>query len=199
MNLLKANWEGKVGQTVGAKWKNKSTIRTYSKPSDPKTSAQQGVRTAFKDITSFVALFADQIKYLTALDTSGMSVRNAIIKLNKAMIGAAGFDKSNLLIAKGGLQTPDGITPSVASGKLTVAWTAPVATNFTSEAKMVIVAVQQTAGIVEVLEALATEETVTGQLTFETGENVDVYAYFFDKRGSTKVSSISIYESATVA
>ena len=88
MNLLKANWEGKVGQTVGAKWKNKSTIRTYTKPSNPDTAAQQSVRTVFGDMTSFVALFADQIKYLSALDTAGQSVRNAIIQANKDQIEA---------------------------------------------------------------------------------------------------------------
>lgn len=197
MNLLKANWEGKVGQTVGAKWKNKSTIRTYSVPADPKTSAQQEVRTAFRDITSFVALFADQIKYLTALDTSGMSVRNAIIKLNKGMIGASGFEKANLLIAKGGLQTPDGVTASFAAGKVTVAWTAPVATNFTADAKMIVVVVQQESGIIEVLEAPAAAGTITGKLTFENGVAADVYAYFFDKRGSTRVSSVSVYKTGT--
>ena len=71
MNLLKANWEGKVGQTVGAKWKNKSTIRTYTKPSNPNTSGQQSVRGVFAEMTSFVAMFADQIKYLSALNTAG--------------------------------------------------------------------------------------------------------------------------------
>ena len=81
MNLLKANYEGKVGQTVGAKWKNVSTLRTYTKPSNPNTDAQQTVRSGFKAINEFVALFADQIRYKSALDTSGMSVRNAIVKL----------------------------------------------------------------------------------------------------------------------
>ena len=52
MNLLKADWKGKVGQTVGAKWKNKSTIRTYSIPADPKTAAQLEVRDAFMSLFS---------------------------------------------------------------------------------------------------------------------------------------------------
>lgn len=197
MNLLKADWKGKVGQTVGAKWKNKSTIRTYSIPADPKTAAQLEVRDAFKELTSYVALFSDQIKYLTALDTSGMSVRNAIIKLNKAMVGPSGFDKANLLISKGGLQKITGFTPTIATNRLSATWTAPTATNFTADAKIIIVGVQQNSGMVEVIEADATAATATGTLAFAAAENIDVFAYYLDKRGSSKVASESIYAEAT--
>ena len=197
MNLLKADWKGKVGQTVGAKWKNKSTIRTYSIPADPKTAAQLEVRDAFKELTSYVALFSDQIKYLTALDTSGMSVRNAIIKLNKAMVGPSGFDKANLLISKGGLQKIAGFTPAIATNRLSATWTAPTATNFTADAKIIIVGVQQNSGMVEVIEADATAGTASGTLTFAAAENIDVFAYYLDKRGSSKVASESIYAEAT--
>lgn len=198
MNLLKANWEGKVGQTVGAKWKNKSTIRTYTKPSNPNTQAQQDVRGAFKSITSYVALFSDQIRYLSALNTAGMSVRNAIVKLNKDMIAENNFAKANLLISKGGLQKVTGETANATSGKVTVTWTKPTATNFTSAAQLVAVMVQESSGIVEVATAKADAETLAGALTFEEG-TVDVYVYFLDKRGSNKVASESDYISVTIS
>lgn len=198
MNLLKGKWDGKVGQTVGAKWKNRSTIRTYTAPSNPNTQAQQNVRGAFKSITSFVALFSDQIKYLSALDTSGMSVRNAIVKLNKDMIAQNSFAKANLLISKGGLQKVTGEAGTASSGKITITWTAPTATNFTSEAQLVAVMVQESTGIVEVKTAAATAETLEGALTFDAGA-VDVYVYFLDKRGSNKVASLSDYIEVTVA
>lgn len=198
MNLLKGKWDGRVGQTVGAKWKNKSTIRSYTAPSNPNTAAQQAVRGAFKSITSFVALFSDQIKYLSALDTSGMSVRNAIVKLNKDMVADNNFAKASLLISKGGLQKVTGEQATETSGKITITWTKPTATNFTSEAKLIAVAVQESSGIVEVLEAKADAETVAGALTFEAG-TVDVYVYYLDKRGSNKVASLSDYISVTIA
>ncbi|MBO7735627.1 MAG: hypothetical protein J6S67_23880 [Methanobrevibacter sp.] len=198
MNLLKGKWDGKVGQTVGAKWKNRSTIRTYTAPSNPNTQAQQNVRGAFKSITSFVALFSDQIKYLSALDTSGMSVRNAIVKLNKEMIADNSFAKSDLLISKGGLQKVTGEAAVAAAGKVGITWTAPTATNFTQEAQLVAVMVQESTGIVEVKTALATAESLEGTLTFEAGK-VDVYVYFLDKRGSNKVASLSDYIEVTVA
>lgn len=197
MNLLKGNWEGKVGQTVGAKWKDKSTIRTFTKPSNPQTEAQMQVRGAFSQITKFVALFADQIRYLNGLDTAGMSVRNAIIKLNKDMIAENNFDKATLLISKGGLQKVSGEAAEATAGKITVTWTAPTATNFTSNAKLIAVMVQESSGMVEVKEASATALTLAGDVTFETGK-VDVYVYFLDKRGSNKVASLSDYIEVTI-
>lgn len=198
MNLLKANWEGKVGQTVGAKWKNKSTIRTYTKPSNPNTAAQQGVRGVFAEMTSFVAMFADQIKYLSALNTAGQSVRNAIIQANKSQIMGASFDKTTLLISKGGLQKVAGEAATATTGKITVTWNKPTATNFTANAKLIAVMVQPATGLVEVAEAAASAETLTGTMTFENG-SVDVYVYYLDKRGSNKVASASDYISVTVA
>ena len=198
MNLLKANWEGKVGQTVGAKWKNKSTIRTYTKPANPDTAAQQSVRGVFGAMTSFVAMFADQIKYLSALNTAGQSVRNAIVQINKEMISGGTFEKSNLIISKGGLQKVAGESGSASSGKITITWNKPTATNFTSDAKLVAVMVQPETGLVEVVVADATAETLTGEMTFENG-TVDAYVYYLDKRGSNKVASVSDYISVSVA
>ena len=198
MNLLKGNWEGKVGQTVGAKWKNKSTIRTYTKPSNPNTAAQQGVRGVFAEMTSFVAMFADQIKYLSALNTAGQSVRNAIIQANKSQIMGASFNKQTLLISKGGLQKVAGEAAQANTGKITVTWTKPTATNFTASAKLIAVMVQPATGLVEVAEAAADAETLTGNMTFENG-SVDVYVYYLDKRGSNKVASASDYISVSVA
>ena len=198
MNLLKANYEGKVGQTVGAKWKNLSTLRTFTKPSNPNTDAQQTVRNGFKDVNSFVALFADQIRYKSALNTAGMSVRNAIVKLNKEQVSGNAFNKATLIVSKGGLQKVAGEQATEASGKITITWTAPTATNFTEDAKLIAVCIQEASGMVEVLEASADALTVTGSQTFETGD-VDIYVYFLDKRGSNKIASLSDYLTVTVA
>lgn len=200
MNLLKANWEGKVGQTVGAKWKNRSTIRTYTKPSNPKTAAQLSVRSAFAGMTAYVALFADQIKYLSALNTSGQSVRNAIIQANKMQIQGGAFDKATLLISKGGLQKVSGEMAEAATKKVKVTWTNPTATNFTAKAKLVAVMVQEASGLVDVVTEDAKKGTtgITSNIDFETGD-VDVFVYFLDVRGSSKVASISDYLTATIA
>lgn len=201
MNLLKGNWEGKVGQTVGAKWKNKSTIRTYTKPSNPKTAAQMSVRSAFAQMTAYVALFADQIKYLSALNTSGQSVRNAIIQANKMQISDGTFNKATLMVSKGGLQKVTNEQATETAGKITVTWDKPTATNFTKDAKLVAICVQESSGLVEVLEAEAKpvgSATISGNITFANG-NVDVFVYFLDKRGSNKVASLSDYLTVNIA
>ena len=198
INLLKANYTGKVGQTVGAKWKDKSTVRTFSKPATPRTEAQVTVRNGFSALTSFTALFADQIKYLSALNTSGMSVRNAIIKLNKGMISGNSFDKATLLISNGGLQVPANVVAADETGKIKITWDGPTATNFSANARLVVVAIQESSGIVEVFEAPYNGATQTGLATFAQGD-VDVYAYYIDKRGSNKVGSKSVYKKVTIA
>ena len=194
MNLLKGKWDGKVGQTVGAKWKNKATIRTYSIPSNPNTMAQQSVRGAFKEMSKYVAMFADGIKYKSALNVAGMSVRNAIIKINKEMIAMNSFDKATLLVSKGGLQKPTGVTAASVpeSNAVKVTFTAPTATNFTEKAEAVVIAVDDTNGIVDVFSAKASTGSATGTIAFAQSTNVQVYMYFLDYRGSNKVASESV-------
>lgn len=207
MNTLKGNYIGKVGQTVGAKWKNLSTERVFTKPANPNTKAQQTVRSGFKAINAFVALFADQIRYKSALDTSGMSVRNAIVKLNKEMVAGNSFTKANLIVSKGGLQKVSGETATISAGKVTVTWTAPTATNFTENAKLVAIMVQESSGMVEVAEAVAnpaeaSARKIESTLTFDTAtgaDAIDVYVYFIDKRGSNKIASLSDYINVPLA
>lgn len=201
LNLLKGSWDGKVGQTVGGKWKNKQTIRTYTKPSNPNTQAQQNVRTVFKDITSFVALFADQIKYYNSLDTRGQSVRNAIIQLNKGQIETGAFAKPSLLINRGGLPNVTGFAPSspTAGSALTATFTAPAATNISDKAIIVAVVVDEANLIAGVGTALLSTGTVTVNTTLTSGASLDVYYWVIDYRGSSRVGSISGYVTATVA
>lgn len=201
LNILKAAYYGKVGETVGAKWKNKNTVRVLTIPSNPNTMAQQTVRTGFKDISKFVALFADQIKTVSALNTRGMSVRNAIIKENKMMVSAGTLTPNDLVISKGGLPTPQGAaaTASQADGQVTVPVTAITGTNVTAKAKIVVVVVSQNAQQAWV----KVEDNTTKSITVDTGltgvNPFDVYIYAIDYRGSAKVGSLSRYQQVTPA
>lgn len=196
INLLKGAYTGKVGKTVGAKWKNLSTVRTLTKPANPNTEAQVTVRTAFKDINAFVARFSDAIKYLSAWNTAGMSVRNAIVKANKDMIDTGTFDKETLQISKGGLAKPTnlaGTWDSSAGGAISFTWAKPIASNISADAKMVIVAVDTANDLFEVVEAKASAESATGALSFPASAELAVYGYILDKHGSVKVASNSVY------
>ena len=196
LNILKAAYYGKVGETVGAKWKNKNTVRVLTIPSNPNTMAQQTVRTGFKDISKFVALFADQIKTVSALNTRGMSVRNAIIKENKMMVSAGTLTTADLVISKGGLPTPQGAaaTGAQATGVVTVPVTAITGTNVTAKAKIVVVVVSQNAQQAWV----AVDDNTTKNIEVNTGltgtDPLDVYIYAIDYRGSAEVGSLSRYQ-----
>lgn len=197
LNLIQGKWEGKVGQTVGAKWKNLATLRSYAIPSNPKTQAQETVRTVFKDMTSFVALFADQIKYLTSLNTRGMSVRNAIIKANSEQITAGTFSKDTLVTNKGGLPNATGVTATATATAVTVNFTRPVATNLTDKAEIVAVVVDGTNKIAGVGRAALTGTSVTVNVALQTGVQSDVYYWVIDYRGSARVGSYNGHATVT--
>ena len=201
LNLLKAAYYGKVGETVGAKWKDKNTVRVLTVPSNPNTMAQQTVRTVFRDMSKFVSLFSDQIKTVSALNTRGMSVRNAIIKMNKQQIMDGTFEARDLVISRGGLPTPGGAaaTGDQGSGDLTVPLVAITGSNVTAKAKIVIVAVSAKAqqAWVKVANNTTASETIS---TGVTGTDpFDVYIYAIDYRGSAKVGSLSRYQQVTPA
>ena len=201
LNILKAAYYGKIGETVGAKWKNKHTVRVLTIPSNPNTMAQQTVRTGFKDISKFVALFADQIKTVSALNTRGMSVRNAIIKENKMMVSAGNLTPNDLVISKGGLPTPQGAAASAVQGTgvVTVPVTEITGTNVTQKAKIIVVVVSQTAQQAWV----KVDDNTTKNIEVNTGltgtNPFDVYIYAIDYRGSAKVGSLSRYQQVTPA
>lgn len=192
LNLLQGKWDGKVGQTVGAKWKNKATIRAYAKPSNPNTALQQEKRTTFRAMSQFVALFADQIKTLSSLNTRGQSVRNAIIQANKTQFGtSSAFNPDNLIVNKGGLVALEGL--QVASGTQTISWTPPTATNISAKATVVAVVVNSSRKQGFVHTALASTGTLDASANI-VGDPSDYkcYVYMIDYRGSTRVGNNSV-------
>lgn len=191
LNLIQGKWDGKVGQTVGAKWKSKATIRAYAKPSNPNTAMQQEKRGIFGQMSIFLALFTDQIKTLTSLNTRGMTVRNAIIKANKEQYGTSGtFDPATLVVNKGGLVNVQGTWSAVSATGATLTYTAPTATNISDKAKVVAVAVSKDGRSAAVGTGNAkTPETIT--LSFNATTDVALYYWLIDYRGSTRVGSIS--------
>lgn len=201
LNLLKAAYSGKVGQTVGAKWKDKHTVRVYTVPTNPKTQAQETVRAGFKAISEYVALFADPLRTVSPLDTRAMSVRNAIMKLNKEMIAGDSFDAETLQISRGGLPVPalpSSVTVSGA-GPISLSLTQVTGATITARAKIVVVAVNQTEKTAAVVVADNATASANIPLAFKTGDVINFYAYTLDYRGSSKVGSKTAFLTATAA
>ena len=195
MNLLKANWTGKVGQVVGAKWKNKSTIRSYTKPAYTSTPAQQTIRQGFGEITSFVALFADQIRSLSALDTKGMSVRNSIIRLNKTQVSDGSLTPETLLVSRGGLPNVGNFVPvkKSAGAGFTATWTPATGATISERAKVIAIFVDPTTNFAAVGAALNSTGSMDVSYSVPTSAKLHVYFYLLDYRGSSRVASPSGY------
>lgn len=55
-NFIGGGYYGKLGDTVGQRWKNKRTIRTYVIPRNPRTDVQQTNRARFKNLVPYAQL-----------------------------------------------------------------------------------------------------------------------------------------------
>lgn len=55
-NFISGGYYGKLGDTVGQRWKNKRTIRTYVIPRNPRTEVQQANRARFANLVPFAQL-----------------------------------------------------------------------------------------------------------------------------------------------
>lgn len=195
INFLKGTYDGKVGATVGSKWKNKGTIRTYAIPANPRTPAQQTTREGFAEISAFVALFADSIKRLTALDVRAMSVRNAIMSINKDMIASGSLVKASLVISKGGLPNVSSFAASVPAGlaNITATWSKSASPNLSADAMLVVVAVDEANKVAYVGSAKQSAQTITIPGPIAANADLDVYWYILDFRGNSKVASNNGY------
>ena len=55
-NFIGGGYYGKLGNTVGQRWKNKRTIRSYVIPRNPRTDVQQANRARFKNLVPYAQL-----------------------------------------------------------------------------------------------------------------------------------------------
>ena len=64
-NFLSGGYYGKLGETVGQRWKNKRTIRTYVIPKNPRTEKQQANRGLFANAVTFAQIGMQMNYYAT--------------------------------------------------------------------------------------------------------------------------------------
>jgi hypothetical protein len=201
INLLTASYDGKLGATVGAPWKALHTVRTYRKPKYTDYPDQLKIRAIFGGMTSFVARFSQQLAILSSLPLRAQSVRNAIIKINKAQFSGTTFDKTTLLVNRGGLPGPTAVTANATKSANTcvINWTAAVSSIITTKAKVVGIVCDVTNDQAWVQAELNSAGTMTIPIQTDTGHALDVYVYLIDYRGSARVGSLSQYQTVTVA
>lgn len=84
-NTLAGGYYGKLGATVGQRWKNLRTVRTYVIPANPQTPTQQANRNRFSDCVWY-AQIAQQINpKTTAFDTTAKTLWNCRMSTARAL------------------------------------------------------------------------------------------------------------------
>ena len=93
-NFLSGGYYGKLGATVGQRWKNKRTIRTYVKPANPRTEVQQANRNKFANAVTFAQMGMQMNYYTTVFVDPNFTHWNYRMKVARELRnqGLAGLD-----------------------------------------------------------------------------------------------------------
>lgn len=93
-NFLSGGYYGKLGATVGQRWKNKRTIRTYVVPTNPRTPTQQANRGKFADAVTFAQMGMQMNYYCTLFDDPNFTKWNYRMKIARELknAGLSGLD-----------------------------------------------------------------------------------------------------------
>ena len=84
-NTLAGGYYGKLGATVGQRWKNIRTVRAYVIPHNPQTETQQANRRRFSDCVFYAQLASQMNAKVTAFDTTSKTLWNARMSTARAL------------------------------------------------------------------------------------------------------------------
>lgn len=93
-NFLSGGYYGKLGATVGQRWKNKRTIRTYVVPANPRTPTQQANRGKFADAVTFAQMGLQMNYYCSLFEDPNFTKWNYRMKVARELknAGLSGLD-----------------------------------------------------------------------------------------------------------
>ena len=84
-NFLSGGYYGKLGATVGQRWKNKRTIRTYVIPANPRTEIQQANRGKFANAVIFAQMGLQMNYYATVFEDPNFTRWNYRMKVAREL------------------------------------------------------------------------------------------------------------------
>ena len=95
-NFIGGGYYGKLGGTVGQRWKNKRTIRSYVIPKNPRTEIQQANRARFKNLVPFAQLGMSANKGATVFIKENMTEWQARMSAC-SYFNSLGYDELDLV------------------------------------------------------------------------------------------------------
>lgn len=189
----------KIGNVVGAKWKNRYYFRTLVTPSNPNSVAQQLVRTNFSILVAFGRQILGSVlqPYWDPFYT-GMSGFNALVKYNmEAQPGA--FDWSLVTVARGSLEGTTITAATYATNTVTITFSSTITGNG-EDTDAVIGVVYDHVNKVAFTQTGDTRVDASTSVVVGTGRNVaNMAAFVFLHRGTgaSLVVSNSDYSAVT--
>ena len=116
INLLKNGYRGKLGETVGQKWKNELTLRTYQGTNNSKSEAQLQQRAIYKENISQSSVVYSTLVGVNKNVAKGMNLFNLFTSqwsktkgsVDNSWVTSKIFDKPNLELSLYGLYSGDG-------------------------------------------------------------------------------------------
>lgn len=93
-NFLSGGYYGKLGATVGQRWKNKRTIRTYVIPFNPRTEKQQANRGNFANAVQYAQMGLQMNYYATCFESESFTRWNYRMRTARDLktAGLSGLD-----------------------------------------------------------------------------------------------------------
>ena len=106
INLLHNGYQGKLGETVGQKWKNQRTVRTYNPTNNSKSEAQLKQRAIYKQNISEASIAYSTLIGVSKTAAKGMNIFNlftsqwskAKVSTSDSWIKSGIFDRPNIEI-----------------------------------------------------------------------------------------------------
>jgi hypothetical protein len=95
---------GKLGEFVGSRWKGINYIKTFTKPSNPRTEGQISIRKVFKYLSLFASALFSKGLLVFVPPARRMTERNSVFKANKSMLTNKTFVPSALQVAIANIQ-----------------------------------------------------------------------------------------------
>lgn len=94
-NFISGGYYGKLGATVGQRWKNKRIIRTYVIPRNPRTAEQQANRGQFGEAVQYSQIALQMNYYATCFENESYTRWNYRMKTAKNLVahGAINLDR----------------------------------------------------------------------------------------------------------
>jgi hypothetical protein len=167
-NFISGGYYGKLGDTVGQRWHNKRTIRTYVVPANPNTPAQKSNRQQFATATRLSQIAFNTNKGSPLWDTTEKGQFSQMVSLAKLRL-QAGMSEADALPLY-----PDGYVPNVQitglqysyiSGTHTHRWTENTYANTEARSYQLIITAYN--------ERNCTWEQITINKNFNNGQYLD--------------------------